>query len=1656
MSIWGPDVTREIFWKTLFWLLAALFLGASLQSAEALEIYRNSKRYDIKAALPAGVEFAPDKIDRKFSADGIEGNLRLIQDDYASCEELIDERARNWVKHGFTQTANRRIAEKECTITIRNPDTKEIAVSYYVQVDACACFAAAHFRFDTSSRAEYERLANVVVSSIRKNHSGPSRDRVAVPPDSSKETQTTAAQEQEQEQETTAVVEAQPEDHTPLPASAKAGIERILAVARRYQCAQLEAKPDAALALVMLTAWTGRSLDQLGKEAGVPGLSALIAQNGGLPPLEGQAGAIAARLLKTHASAIETMETYADKYGERLCPMMAHIYAKSLADMAYEQQEVRSPYHGYLMAAQSLMRLHGCFDGAIDGAFGAESRRGWQRLLAGLGRSGRETPTAADVVDSAAIPLSSGACDTGDAGSVPAAALGFLGVQESIESTWVLMQTAETSAVIDAFAEKGEWTRWQRALLLSIASPRQDDVSGEAERWIAELYRRGVGVRANAAAAAYWMREGKPSRTLYALYLEVLDDPDLAGTAAEAFMEKMAAKYSGDPIAAGPIRVDHKAAISVADMGDFARLSELVIRYDAAFEAVLASKTAPLKVSLAERLLAGAAPSGKAPELAARLLQSAAGDGLDYAASRLAFLAMYGLGTTVDAGKARMLAEQAAAKGEPFGLYLMANFLEGEATPDRAGALAVYKRLLSAGKFLPMTLVVNRLMSGNAALATSDGRKMVEAAAKKNPDFVRRLARLALCVQCGGTLDVADAASWLRRIPEADRRDDAFTLYRLLSAFPDMRKSRGEPRAVLNAAVSPPEEGGNGLFGSLTSIPAYLALKIEDIGRKNDAGALPKEMAKMLDRICTATRDEQPLSTCPKAAKYLASGMFGGALVGVGIDRLKALDHVDLFDVLASFGDFKGALAALQRAEAEDRLARGFATRTAVGEEEENAVASLRSPTFRRLIAQRDATDMSTLPDGFVPLLRFLALRGDGEARDCLALIDGRPEEVVADVVTTSQEAEAVFAAVKEQRGLSRAFVNAARETANAERAEGRKDAALSMELTALAAEIRLDAIATVELGQLQGALTSVCHLSRASERVFALDADAAAMVLAKDAINRLQVVRRDLSTIPEKLQGCFRDLVSDNYRWLADLLVRENRLGEARFVLGLLKDFEAFQFVGRDPDFAGEAFQEIPYTPEEQRLRTALDALVLPVVPQGQRASELRLQREGRSLTKVERQELSGIEASLQEADRAYADSMRAIMAAAGVLAEAEVVSPVPDTLGPSEIIAKAEAGKGTVIVHYLVMPARLNIIVTTAAGPKSFIVTEWNGKPFAEADLNADIDRFRRLMSRAVTDPLVQGKKLYDLLIAPIRAELDAADAHLLLLSLDKRLRYLPFAALHDGRAYLAETYDTSVLTNSAFEAAGGTASDVPFSALGMTQATGDFSALPGVAVELEGLVKGNDHAGIFDGEVALDRAFDRGALAKALTTGSSAPAGLAIVHIASHFALGKTDADSSLLLGTGELLSLREIKSDKVRYDFRHVELLTLSACETGFAEEDADGREIDSLSKVTSDRGAQSTLASLWQVNDPSTALMMQRFYELRTMGHLSKAAAMGTVQREFIHGDLGSRKNLDARSIVYDSAPNVGSSIVKMGEDGIDMGFSHPFYWAPFILTGNWR
>ena len=109
--------------------------------------------------------------------------------------------------------------------------------------------------------------------------------------------------------------------------------------------------------------------------------------------------------------------------------------------------------------------------------------------------------------------------------------------------------------------------------------------------------------------------------------------------------------------------------------------------------------------------------------------------------------------------------------------------------------------------------------------------------------------------------------------------------------------------------------------------------------------------------------------------------------------------------------------------------------------------------------------------------------------------------------------------------------------------------------------------------------------------------------------------------------------------------------------------------------------------------------------------------------------------------------------------------------------------------------------------------------------------------------------------------------------------------------------------------------------------------------------------------------------------------------VVHIATHFTSRPgVAANSQLLLGDGEL-SLAEIES-QTRL-FNGVDLLTLSACNTAFTNKSEDGREIDSFGTIAQRLGAKSVIASLWSVDDDSTATLMQTMYRLRQQTVRSK-------------------------------------------------------------------
>ncbi|MEO5881997.1 MAG: CHAT domain-containing protein, partial [Caldimonas sp.] len=341
------------------------------------------------------------------------------------------------------------------------------------------------------------------------------------------------------------------------------------------------------------------------------------------------------------------------------------------------------------------------------------------------------------------------------------------------------------------------------------------------------------------------------------------------------------------------------------------------------------------------------------------------------------------------------------------------------------------------------------------------------------------------------------------------------------------------------------------------------------------------------------------------------------------------------------------------------------------------------------------------------------------------------------------------------------------------------------------------------------------------------------------------------------------------------------------------------------------------------------------------------------------------------------------------------------------------AEFGRDTALLHYVVADKRVAIIMTTAD------VQVGRETRITAAELNRKVLAFRQALA-ARTDVMAAASDLYRLLLGPVEADLRQAGARTLLLSLDGTLRYLPFAALHDGHGWLAERYALALYTEAArVQLARAPRRQWTMTGLGLTRSVPGFAALPAVQEELEGLRRR-----ALPGDVFLDEQFTADRLRDALA--SARP----VMHIASHFQFRPgTYAQSFLVLGDGTRLSLQDIRDRRLR--FANVDLLTLSACDTAMGGgADETGAEVEGFGALAQQQGAAAVLATLWPVADGSTSRFMQIFYGRRRADPaVSKAQALQQAQIAFIRSPSGGKA---------------------------DRRFVHPFYWAAYVLMGNWR
>ncbi|KOR29445.1 hypothetical protein TI04_08620 [Achromatium sp. WMS2] len=178
----------------------------------------------------------------------------------------------------------------------------------------------------------------------------------------------------------------------------------------------------------------------------------------------------------------------------------------------------------------------------------------------------------------------------------------------------------------------------------------------------------------------------------------------------------------------------------------------------------------------------------------------------------------------------------------------------------------------------------------------------------------------------------------------------------------------------------------------------------------------------------------------------------------------------------------------------------------------------------------------------------------------------------------------------------------------------------------------------------------------------------------------------------------------------------------------------------------------------------------------------------------------------------------------------------------------------------------------------------------------------------------------------------------------------------------------------------------------------------ALPGIVQEVQSI------SNSFNSQVMLDQNFVMQRFASAMAQ----PARL--VHVASHGFFGGTP-DNSFFMTYDHILTMNQLETMLQGETGRPPELLTLSACQTA----EGNDRAPLGITGVAIKSGARSAIGSLWPVSDEATQQLYIDFYQRLRNPNVTKAKAFQQAQLTVMRNPR----------------------------------FSHPFFWSPFILVGNW-
>ncbi|MBD2778216.1 tetratricopeptide repeat protein [Iningainema tapete] len=525
----------------------------------------------------------------------------------------------------------------------------------------------------------------------------------------------------------------------------------------------------------------------------------------------------------------------------------------------------------------------------------------------------------------------------------------------------------------------------------------------------------------------------------------------------------------------------------------------------------------------------------------------------------------------------------------------------------------------------------------------------------------------------------------------------------------------------------------------------------------------------------------------------------------------------------------------------------------------------------------------------------------------------------------------------------------------------------------------------------------------------------ALAIVFYKQSVNITEGIRQDLQGLqkqdlqgsPQQLQQSYVQRFADTYRRLADLLLKQDRVLEAQAVLDLLKVQELEDYLRGVRGNVNTA-RGIEYLRLEQRLLNKFNSNLTKVVKLGRELGELqKIPASSRTPQQEKRrQEIEAIQRQTKAEFLKFIDSpdVVALVQQLQRTSGGENLNPIILTRLQDNL---KQLNQDAVLLYPLILEDRLELVLVTPYAPpirRSVRVKR--------SDFNRAIVEFRDALTNRTENAAIPAQKLYNWLIQPLEPALKEANAKTIIYAPDGQLRYIPLAALYDGNQWLVQKYRVNNITALSLTDLNKQPQPLKILAGAFTKGryvlkVGDsyhpFNGLPFAAKEVE-----NVTAEVANSINLLNSDFNEKETLKRVSNYS-------ILHFATHaaFVTGQPE-DSFILFGNGDAANFGKIRL----WNLSNIDLVVLSACETGLGEELGDGKEILGFGYLMQEAGARAAVASLWSVDDQATQTLMNAFYTAMKQKKFTKAEALQKTQM----------------------------TLITNGE--------HPYYWAPFILIGN--